>query len=109
MKKSTKTLLRIVISIVYIIWGITSPLTLLESILALNVSAILSAALGVLMLLAGIFGLLGIRKSRARLFGVVLFVLAVVSIVSVFSNFSFGALINPLVSAILAWLFILCV
>ena len=109
MKKSTKSLLRIVISIVYIVWGIASPLALLESILALNLSAILSAALGVLMLLAGIFGLLGIKRSRARVFGIVIFVLAVLSVISVFSSFSLGALVQPLVSAVLAWLFITCI
>lgn len=109
MKKSTKSLLRIVISIVYIVWGISSPLALLESILALNLSAILSAALGVLMLVAGVFGLLGIRRSRARVFGIVIFVLAVLSAISVFSSFSLGALVQPLVSAVLAWLFITCI
>ena len=109
MKKSTKTLLRIVISIVYIIWGIASPLSLLESILALNLSAILSAVVGVLMLLAGVFGLLDIKRSRARLFGIVIFVLAVLSIISVFSSFSLGALVRPLINAILAWLFITCI
>ena len=109
MKKSTKSLLRIVISIVYIVWGISSPLALLESILALNLSAILSAALGVLMLVAGVFGLLGIRRSRARVFGIVIFVLAVLSVISVFSSFSLGALVQPLVSAVLALLFITCI
>ena len=109
MKKATKSLLRIVISIVYIIWGICSPLALFESILALNLSAILSAVLGILMLLAGVFGLLGIKRSRARIFGIVIFVFAVISVISVFSSFSLGALIQPLVSAVLAWLYITCI
>ena len=109
MKKSTKNLLRIVISIVYIIWGITSPLTLLQSVLALNLSAILSAAVGVVTLLAGIFGLLGIKKARARIFGIVILVLAILSIVSAVASFSLGALVQPIVSAILAWLFITCI
>ena len=109
MKKSTKVLLRLVISIVYIIWGIAAPLSLLKSVLALNFSAILSAALGVLTLLAGVFGLLGIKKKHARIFGVVLFVLAVLSVVSAIASLSFGALAQPIINAILAWLFIICI
>ena len=109
MKKSTKSLLRLVISILYIVWGITSPLTLLKSIVALNLSAILSAALGVLMLAAGIFGLLGIKKKYARLFAMVILVLAILSIVSAVASLSLGALVQPIISAVLAGFFIVCI
>ena len=109
MKKPTKVLLRLIISIIYIIWGIAAPLSLHKSVLALNLSAILSAALGVLTLLAGIFGLLGIKKKHARIFGIVLFALAVLSIVSAVASLSFGALVQPAINAVLAWLFIICV
>ena len=109
MRRPTKALLRIVISILYIVWGLASPLTLLESLLAFNLSAILSALLGVLMLLAGILGLLHFKKRIARIFGIVMFVLAVLSIVSALSPLNLGALVSPAISAILAWLFIICV
>ncbi len=104
MKKSTKSILRVIISIVYILWGIASPLSALEALLALNVSALLGAALGIIMLLAGIFGLVGIKKNHCRIFGVVIFVLAVVSFVSGLPSIA----VNHIVSALLAWLFITC-
>jgi len=104
MKNSTRTILRIVISIVYIIWGIASPLAAWEALLALNFSALLGAALGIITLLAGVFGLLGIKRSRCRIFGIVIFVLAIVSFVSGLPTIS----VNHIVSAILAWLFITC-
>ena len=106
MKKATKSFLRVIVSIVYIIWGLASPLTLIHSILALNLSAIFSAAVGVLTLLAGIFGLIGIKKKYCRIFGVVLFVLSVLSIVSAVLSLSFGALAQPIINAVLAWFFI---
>ena len=109
MKRSTQSLLRLVISILYIVWGITAPLTLIKSILALNFSAILSAAVGLVMLAAGIYGLLGIKRSRARLFGTIILVLAVVSIVSIIASGSFGGLFSPIISAVLAWLYITCI
>ena len=104
MKKSTRSILRLIISIVYIIWGIASPLTLLKSVLALDVSAILGAMVGVITLLAGVFGLLGIKKDKCRIFGVIIFVLAVISFVTALPSVS----VNSIVNGILAWLFITC-
>ncbi len=104
MKKGTKNILRVIISIVYIIWGIMSPLSVINAILALNVAAIVAAAVGVLTLLAGIFGLVGVKKSKCRVFGIIIFVCAVISAV-----FSLPVIsVNSIVNAILAWLFIVC-
>ena len=101
MKKSTKSILRIVISIIYIAWGIFSPLSAIQAIIDLNLGAILSAGVGVLTLLAGIFGLIGIKKTKCRIFGIVIFVFSVVSAVVAIS-------VNSVITAVLAWLFILC-
>ena len=105
MKKGTRTVFRILISILYIIWGIASPLTVLQAALSLNVGAILSASVGVLMLLAGIFGLFGLKKGPCRAFGIVIFVFAIVSVVVALPSIS----AQSIVSAILAWLFITCI
>lgn len=105
MKKSTKNILRIVISIVYIIWGIYSPVSAIQAILALNIPAMVSAAVGVLMLLAGIFGLFGLKKGKCRAFGIVIFIFAIVSVVLALPTIS----VNSIVTAVLAWLFIVCV
>ena len=105
MKKATKNVLRILISIVYIVWGIYSPISAIQAIIALNLPAIVSAAVGILMLLAGIFGLFGLKKGKCKAFGVVIFVFAIVSLVLALPIIS----VNSIVTAILAWLFILCI
>ena len=104
MKRGTKNLLRIVISIVYIAWGILSPLSALRAVVALDLPALASAAVGVLMLLAGIFGLIGIKKIKCRLFGVVIFLCSVGSVVLALPAVS----LHSIITALLAWLFIVC-
>ena len=104
MKKSTRNIFKIVISIIYILWGILSPITAFKAILALDIGALLAASVGVITLLAGIFGLIGIKKIKCRIFGIVIFVLSIVSVVVALP----GLNINGIVNALLAWLFILC-
>ena len=104
MKKGTKNVLRIVISIVYILWGIYSPISAIQAVLALNVSALISAAVGVLMLLAGIFGLFGMKKIKCRIFGIIIFVFSLVAVVMALPSLS----ANSIITALLSWLFIVC-
>ena len=105
MKKGTKNVLRVVISIVYIVWGLWSPISVLKAVLALDMGAIISAAVGVVTLLAGIFGLLGAKKSMCRTMGVIIFIGAIVAIVFALPTIN----VNAIVNAILAWLFIACI
>ena len=105
MKKNTKNVLRVIISLVYIVWGIYSPISAIGAILTLNLPAILSATVGVLTLLAGIFGLVGIKKSKCRAFGIVIFVFSVAAAVLALPAIA----TNSIVNAILAWLFIACI
>jgi hypothetical protein len=107
MKKGTKNVFRVIISIIYIIWGIMSPITAIQAIIALNIPAIISAAVGVLMLLAGIFGLFGLKKSSCRAFGIVIFVFSLVAVVT--AILGAGGIVNPIITALLAWLFIACI
>ena len=100
-----RKLFKIIISIIYIAWGITAPLTAIRAIMALDTGAILSATVGVLMLLAGIFGLIGIKKLKCRIFGIVIFVFAVLAVIAGLPSIS----VQPIITAVLAWLFILCV
>ena len=104
MKKGTKAVLRIIISILYIAWGITAPLTAISAILALNIGAIASATVGVLMLLAGIFGLIGVKRGKCRVFGIIVFVAALVAVVMALPAVAW----QSIVTAVLAWLFIVC-
>ncbi len=105
MKSTTKGLLRVLISLLYIVWGILAPVTAIKAILALNVSAIVTAAVGVLMLIAGFFGLLGIKRAKCRVFGVIIFIAAVISVVISLPVLN----ITSIITAILAWLFIIAV
>ena len=107
MKSATKKILKIIISIIYIIWGIYSSLSVVNAVIALDVSALISAFVGVLTLLAGIFGLIGIKKTKCRIFGIVILIFSIVSIVY---SIPMGAIpTNSIINAILAWLFITCV
>lgn len=106
MKKSTKNVWRVVISILYIIWGVAAPLSLLKAIVAFDLGAVLGLAGGVLMLLAGVLGLLKVKVGLCRTFGVIIFLLNAVSFVLAIMGGSFA--LTSLVSALLAWLFIIC-
>lgn len=106
MKKSTKNVWRVIISLLYIIWGIAAVTSAIEAVVTLNVPAIIDAATGVLMLLAGIFGLIGIKSAKCKLFGAIIFICAVASVVLSLGG---GIAWRSVISAVLAWLFIICV
>ena len=99
-----KKFARILVSILYIIWGISALISLWPDLIELYVAAILSAAVSVIMLLAGIFGLFGIQTVKRRVFGVIILVLALFSVVTSLQN---GYLWQPIVSALLAFLYII--
>ncbi len=107
MKNSTKNVLKIIISIIYIIWGIYAPIQAFGAIVTLDLPAMMSATVGVLTLLAGIFGLFGMKKKKCRIFGAVIFVFSLISVaVSLMSQ---SISITSIINALLAWLFIVCV
>ena len=106
-----KKLIHIIISIVYIIWGIGAPLTLIKSLAALNLSslaslaALMSVATGLVMLFAGIFGLLRIKPLKRLVLGIVIFVLAASSVITslVGGQIAWQAILQ----ALMAWLYII--
>ncbi len=106
MRKSTKRgLVRVLISLLYIVWGIMAPLSAIKALLALDLTGIVTAAVGVLMLIAGFYGLLDVRRAKIRTFGVIIFVVAVLSVV-----LSLPAInVVSIITAVLAWLYILAV
>ena len=105
MKSTTKGFLRVLISIVYIVWGIMAPVSAFKALIALDIPGIMTAAVGVLMLIAGFFGLLGIKKEKARTFGVIIFIAALISVA--LSLPAINAV--SIVTALLAWLFIVAI
>ena len=107
MKSATKKILKIIISIVYIVWGIYSPLSVINAVMEYDSGALIAAFVEVLTLLAGIFGLIGIKKTKCRIFGIIILIFSIVSIVY---SLPMGSIpTNSIINAILAGLFITCV
>ena len=83
-----KRFFQIIISIVYILWGIGAPLTLIGSLATLNLAALtdigllISVATGLVMFFAGIFGLFSIKPLKRRILGIIILVLAALSVVT---------------------------
>ncbi len=99
-----KKVIHVIISILYIVWGIWAPVSVLDALLAFNLPAMISAAVGVIMLLAGIFGLFRLKPAYRRVFGIIIFVGALVSVIT--SLLHADIYWSAVVQAILAWLYI---
>ncbi len=110
MKKATKKVIHIIISLVYIIWGIGAPLSFVKNLAGLNfesilsIGTLLSVATGLIMLIAGILGLFRLRPIYRRLLGFIIFVLAAASAVTSLmgGNIAWQAILQ----AVMAWLYI---
>lgn len=94
-----KKIAHIIISILYIVWGIGAPLSAWEALKSFDIAALISAAVGIIMLLAGIFGLLRIKPLKRRIFGLVIFAGAVVSLIASLKS---GLQWQPIVTAVMA-------
>jgi hypothetical protein len=105
-----KKIIHIIISIVYIIWGIGAPLSLIKSLVALDITSLtsvgtlISIATGLVMLFAGIFGLLRIKRLKRLILGIVIFVLAVSGVIT--SIAGGGLSWQAILQAVMAWLYI---
>ena len=99
-----KKVIHVIISLLYIIWGIGAPLTALNAVLDLNIPMLLTAVTGIIMLLAGIFGLFRIKPLKRRIFGIIIFVLAAASAATSLMG---GHLAwQPIIQALMAWAYI---
>ena len=103
---------RIVISLIYIVMGIDSLIPSIEaalrSALELDIIGILTASVGILMLLAGLFGILDVKRGVCRTMGIIIF--AVSAFMFVWSLLKGkGYQRDGLIGAALAWLFIICI
>jgi hypothetical protein len=106
-----KKIIHIIISIVYIIWGIGAPLSLIKSLVSLDITSLtsigtlISIATGLVMLFAGIFGLLRIKRLKRLILGIVIFVLAVSGVIT--SIAGGGLSWQAILQAVMAWLYII--
>ena len=98
-----------VISLIYIIIGIDSLVrTALKSALDLDLIGILTASVGILMLLAGLFGILDVKRGVCKTMGIIIFVVSAFMFVwSLVKGQGYQR--DGLIGAALAWLFIVCI
>lgn len=105
-----KKVIHVIISLLYIVWGIGAPLTFVKSLAnldfasVLSISALLSVATGMLMLVAGILGLFRLRPIHRRVLGIIIFILAATSAATSLAggNIAWQAILQ----AVMAWLYI---
>ena len=108
MAKSKYKQIRTVISLIYILTGVSSVIQALESLLALNLVGVFASALGVLMFVAGICGLTSVNPKTLHFLGAAVMVLSGASLayaIIIARTFDF----NIANQFLLSWLFMLCV
>ena len=105
-----KKIIHIIISVLYIIWGIGAPLTFIKELASLDFSSLLSlgsliaVVTGLVMFFAGIFGLLRIKPLKRRILGVVIFILAASSVITSLVGGQIAW--QPILQALMAWAYI---
>ena len=108
MAKSKYKQIRGVISLIYILTGVSSVIQAFNALLALDLVGVFASALGVLIFVAGICGLFSIKPSACHTLGCIIMLLSLGSLVYaiiVSKTFDF-TIANQF---LLSWLFMLCV
>ncbi len=101
-----KDVTKIIISIIFIAYGISSVFTAFEALLDFNIGGIVGCALGLLMFVTGIFGLFTSQVKVCRVLGVFVCILAVLEFGIALAGGAF--VVDALVQALLAWLYFDC-
>ena len=107
---SKNEVIRIVVSIIYIVLGVSSVITAWDALVRFDFSKdlpeLISTAVGVMMFLSGVLGLARVRLG-ACFCGIIIFIASTASFILAIVRG--GAWDNSLVQALLAWLFIVCI
>ena len=108
MAKSKYKQIRTVISLIYILTGVSSVVQAWESLLALDLVGVFASALGILIFVAGICGFFSIKPSACHTLGWIIMLLSLASLVwaIVFKHTLDFTIANQF---LLSWLFMLCV
>jgi predicted membrane channel-forming protein YqfA (hemolysin III family) len=108
MAKSKYKQIRTVISLIYILTGVSSVFQAFESLIKLDLIGIFASALGVLIFVAGFCGLFTIKPRVCHTLGVIIMVLSLASLIyAVVIERTFDFTIAH--QFLLSWLFMLCV
>ena len=110
MAVTKKKITRILISIIFIVYGIKALIPVVSALSSLQIGAALSIILGsaiaILMLLMGLFGLFGASIKVVRVLAVIVCVLCAAKFVMALAGGSFP--VELLVEALLAWIYFDC-
>ena len=114
MRSATKNVFRVVVSLVFIVLGLTSAVASLPSLLAGLASLEFHVAWGfafdVIMFFAGLLGLLKLKRATCTVLAVILFIgFLIAAISSVLAVASLPTVVFSAAKAVIAWLFIGCV
>ncbi len=101
-----KDVTKIIISIIFIAYGISSAVYAIKALLDLDLVGIVGCALGLLMFITGIFGLFTNKVKVCRVLGVFVCILSVIDFALALAGGAF--VVNSLVQALLAWLYFDC-
>ncbi len=113
-KKPTASSQRVVISIIYIFMGAGSLLSAFDMIKALfsgvmpETTAILTVTAGVIMFLAGFFGLFKLEKTARIWMGILIFAVSLINLIFAVFSGNFYTIGTTLMQAAVAWLYIVC-
>lgn len=103
---SKRNITRVLISIIFIAYGVSSVLLALKAVLALELAAVLGCALGILMFVTGILGLFRTQIKTCRVLGIIICVLAALKFAMGLAGGAFQ--VDLLVQALLAWIYFDC-
>ena len=103
---SKKNITRVLISIIFIAYGVSSVLTAIKALLSLELAAVLGCALGILMFVTGILGILRTKIKICRILGVIICILSALKFAMALAGGAFA--VDCLVQALLAWKMLLC-
>lgn len=106
MSKSASSLTRILISIVFISYGIDSVIRALGLLLELDIGGVMSCSLGLLMFILGLCGILKVKAIVRKILAVIVCVLSAANFINALLVPTFAT--QMLVQALLAWVYFDC-
>ena len=114
MKSVKKNIFRVVVSLIFIVIGLSSAipgaLALVGNLANLQFNAAWSVAFDIIMVLAGFLGLLRMKRAACVVFAVIIFIGFAVAAVSGFmANAGIITVAIAAAKAVIAWLYIGCV
>ena len=102
----SKNATRVIISIIFIAYGVDGVVRALKKLLEFDLLGVVSCALGILMFITGIFGILKSQIKVCRALGVIVCILSAFNFILALAG---GAFVTQmLVQALLAWIYFDC-